>query len=82
MRCRPLSDKELNDGRKRIVDMDVEAGQVKVGVPRVGLTRAQGLGSRGRACCLPGVRGCEGSWFRLRARLPLGLRLVTALVRH
>jgi len=30
VRCRPLNSKEQNDGRKRIVDMDVDAGQVKV----------------------------------------------------
>eukprot|EP00983_Pelagomonas_calceolata_P127382 1161397-Pelagomonas_calceolata.AAC.7 len=29
VRCRPLNAKEQNDGRKRIVDMDVDAGQVK-----------------------------------------------------
>ena len=30
VRCRPLNSKEKNDGRQRIVDMDVDAGQVKV----------------------------------------------------
>jgi kinesin family protein 3/17 len=30
VRCRPLNSKETADGRERIVDMDVDAGQVKV----------------------------------------------------
>ena len=30
VRARPLSGKEQADGRKRIMDMDVDAGQVKV----------------------------------------------------
>ncbi|KAF5836468.1 kinesin family member 3a [Dunaliella salina] len=34
VRCRPLNAKEKNDGRKRIVDMDVDAGQVKVSNPK------------------------------------------------
>jgi len=34
VRCRPLNSKELNDGRQRIVDMDVDAGQVKVRNPK------------------------------------------------
>mmetsp|Transcript_12810 Transcript_12810/g.33988 ORF Transcript_12810/g.33988 Transcript_12810/m.33988 type:complete len:804 (+) Transcript_12810:279-2690(+) len=34
VRCRPLNAKEQNDGRKRIVDMDVDAGQVKVSNPK------------------------------------------------
>lgn len=32
VRARPLSGKEQSDGRKRIVEMDVDAGQVKVSV--------------------------------------------------
>lgn len=30
VRCRPLNSKEKTDGRDRIVDMDTDAGQVKV----------------------------------------------------
>ena len=30
VRCRPLNGKEKQDGRERIVDMDVRAGQVTV----------------------------------------------------
>jgi hypothetical protein len=30
VRCRPLNSKEKQDGRDRIVDMDTDAGQVKV----------------------------------------------------
>ncbi|GLC55847.1 Kinesin-like protein fla10 [Pleodorina starrii] len=34
VRCRPLNSKEKQDGRQRIVDMDVDAGQVKVRNPK------------------------------------------------
>ncbi|KAL6752731.1 kinesin-like protein FLA10 [Haematococcus lacustris] len=34
VRCRPLNSKETADGRERIVDMDVDAGQVKVRNPK------------------------------------------------
>ncbi|KXZ50597.1 hypothetical protein GPECTOR_15g280 [Gonium pectorale] len=34
VRCRPLNSKEKQDGRERIVDMDVDAGQVKVRNPK------------------------------------------------
>jgi hypothetical protein len=31
VRCRPLNSREQSDGRERIVDMDVDAGQIRVG---------------------------------------------------
>jgi hypothetical protein len=31
VRCRPLNDKEQNDGRQRIVDVDARQGQILVG---------------------------------------------------
>ena len=30
VRCHPMSEKERSDGRQRIVDMDVDGGQVMV----------------------------------------------------
>ena len=34
VRCRPLNGKEKTDGRETIVDMDTDAGQVKVRLRR------------------------------------------------
>ena len=34
IRCRPLSTKEIEDGRERVVDMDLKAGQVSVRNPK------------------------------------------------
>lgn len=34
VRCRPLNKKEIEDGRSRIVDMDLKAGQVVVRNPK------------------------------------------------
>jgi kinesin family protein 3/17 len=36
VRCRPLSEKEVNDGRQRIVDMDGARGEVRVSNPKAG----------------------------------------------
>lgn len=36
VRCRPLSSKEVDDGRQRIVDMDLKSGQISIKNPKGG----------------------------------------------
>ena len=36
VRCRPLNSRETEDNRKRIVEMDLESGQIQVKNPKAG----------------------------------------------
>jgi kinesin family protein 3/17 len=36
VRCRPLSQKEVDEGRQRMVEMDLSAGQISLRNPKAG----------------------------------------------
>jgi hypothetical protein len=36
VRCRPLSQKEVDEGRQRVVEMDLSAGQISLRNPKAG----------------------------------------------
>ena len=59
VRCRPLSSKEQNEGRTRVVDMDTKMGQVRPG------------GEEGAVLCGGNVRRSSGPRFLPRTCLAL-----------